>query len=112
MPIAVGGGLRNIDDVKQALDAGADKVIVNTAAVQNVDFITEIAHEYGSQCIVGSIEAKQRSDGWEAFISNGRDATGLDVIDWAKWLEEHGVGEILLTSIDQEGTCRVRHQPY
>ena len=92
--------MRNIDDVKQAR-RGADKVIVNTA-VQNVDFITEIAHEYGSQCIVGSIEAKQRSDGWEAFISNGRDATGLDVIDWAKRLEEHGVGEILPTSIDQE----------
>ena len=104
VPIAVGGGLRNLDDVAMALDAGADKVIVNTAAVRKISFITQIANKYGSQCIVGSIEAKKRPNKWEAFISNGRDETGLDVVVWAQELQRAGVGEILLTSVDKEGT--------
>jgi len=106
VPIALGGGIRTLNDVSRALDAGADKVIVNTAAVRNISFIGEIARKFGSQCIVGSIEAKKKDDGWEAYIENGREPTGLDVVDWAKQMEQAGIGELLVTSIDQEGTKR------
>lgn len=106
VPIALGGGLRTVKDISNALDAGTDKVIVNTGAVRNIAFISEAVAQFGSQCIVGSIEAKQTATGWEVYVDNGREPTGLDVIAWAKQLEEVGVGEILITSIDQEGTKR------
>ena len=106
VPIALGGGIRTLTDVSTALEAGADKVIVNTAAVRNIGFVIEIANKFGSQCIVGSIEAKKTDSGWEAYIDNGREPTGLNVLDWAKQLEQAGIGELLVTSVDQEGTKR------
>jgi cyclase len=104
IPITVGGGIRSLDDVKMILNSGADKVAINTAAVNYPQFITELAKLIGSQSIIISIEAKKRDKSWEAFTSNGRDPTGKDVIKWAKEVEKLGAGEILLTSIDQEGT--------
>ncbi|WP_367606888.1 imidazole glycerol phosphate synthase subunit HisF [Legionella sp. W05-934-2] len=105
IPITVGGGIRTVDDVKKILRSGADKVAINTAAVRRPDLISEIAKKYGSQCMVLSIEAKRSAQfGWEAFTDNGREHTGLNVIDWAKKAEGLGAGEILLTSVDQEGT--------
>ena len=106
VPIALGGGLRHLDDVSRALDAGADKVVINTAAVRDIRIITDIANRYGSQCIVGSIEAQRQGVGWSVFINNGREPTGLDAEDWAKRLEAAGCGELLVTSIDMEGTKR------
>ncbi|MFK7856956.1 MAG: imidazole glycerol phosphate synthase subunit HisF [Granulosicoccus sp.] len=106
VPIAVGGGLRTVKDVSSALSAGADKVVINTGAVQNIKLIEEAARCFGSQCLVGSIEAKQREGGWKAYIDNGREPTDHDVVDWAYTLQEAGVGEIMLTSVDQEGTSR------
>jgi imidazole glycerol-phosphate synthase subunit HisF len=106
VPIAVGGGLRTYEDVSKALGSGADKVVVNTGAVHNIKLIEDIAKRYGSQCLVGSIEAKLQNEGWKAYIDNGREPTNLDVIEWAHTLQEAGVGEILLTSIDKEGTRR------
>ena len=106
VPIALGGGIRTLNDVSRALEAGADKVIVNTAAVRNIGFISEIAKKFGSQCIIGSIEAKNTEGSWEAYIENGREPTGLDVVKWATQLESAGIGELLVTSIDQEGTKR------
>lgn len=105
IPITVGGGIRSIDDATRLLRCGADKVAVNTAAVTNPSLITDIARRFGSQCMVLSIEAKRiGTDRWEAFTDNGREDTGLDVIEWAKRGVELGAGEILLTSVDQEGT--------
>ena len=105
VPLTVGGGIRSVDDVAAVLRAGADKVAVNTAAVANPELITQIAETFGSQCIVLSLEAKQLSDhSWEVFTENGRERTGKDVIDWAKEAVERGAGEILLTSVDKEGT--------
>lgn len=105
VPITVGGGIRSIEDIKKALDNGADKVAINTQAVREPDFITAAAKVFGSQCIVASIEAKKRTDNyWEAFVENGREPTGLNVIEWAKRLEELGAGEIMVTSVDQDGT--------
>jgi len=105
IPFTVGGGIRSIDDIRQFLKAGADKVAINTAATKNPELIREAAKTFGSQCIVSSIEAKKIAEGkWEAYTDNGREKTGLDVIEWAKKVEELGAGEILLTSIDQEGT--------
>jgi cyclase len=107
VPIAIGGGLRTLDDVARALDAGADKVIVNTAAVRDIGFVTEVARRYGSQCIVGSIEAKRQAQGgWGVYVDNGREPTGLSVTSWVRQLEDAGMGELLLTSVDQEGTRR------
>ncbi len=107
IPITIGGGLRTIDDVSCAFSAGADKVAINTAAVNNLALAGEIANRFGSQCIVGSVEAKRQCDGsWQAYIDNGREPTGHDVIDWVQKLEAAGVGEILLTSVDQDGTRR------
>ena len=106
VPIAVGGGIRSIEDVSKALGAGADKVVVNTGAVQNIKLIEQVAHKFGSQCLVGSIEAKKQANGWKAYIDNGREPTSLEVVNWARTLQEAGCGEILLTSIDQEGTGR------
>lgn len=106
VPIAVGGGIRSVEDVSKALGAGADKVVINTGAVQNIKLIEQIAHKFGSQCLVGSIEAKRKTKAWNAYINNGREPTKLDVVAWARTLQEAGCGEILLTSVDQEGTCR------
>lgn len=105
VPLTVGGGIRSADDVRELLRAGADKIAVNTAATRKPELITEIARRFGSQCVVLSIEAKRRREGgWEAYVDNGREKTGLDVIDWAKRGERLGAGEILVTSVDQEGT--------
>ena len=106
IPIAVGGGIRTVEDVSAALAAGADKVVINTGAVRDINFIKEAAQKFGSQCIVGSIEAKKIGSQWQAYIDNGREPTGKEVIEWAKILAENGVGEIVITSIDQEGTGR------
>ncbi len=104
IPITVGGGMRSLEDIKQALRAGADKVAINTAATRRPEFITEASKKFGSQCIVGSIEAKKIGpEKWEAYIDNGREKTGLDAIEWAKNLVELGAGELLITSIDAEG---------
>lgn len=105
VPMTVGGGIRSVDDATQILRAGADKVAVNTAAVANPQLITEIARRFGSQCMVLSIEAKQISpDHWEVYTDNGRERTGLDVIEWVKCGVAMGAGEVLLTSVDREGT--------
>jgi len=104
IPITVGGGLRTLEDIEQALNSGADKVAINTFGIRNPEFIREAALKYGSQCIIGSIEAKRKGDRWEAYVDNGREKTGVDVLEWAARLEELGAGEILLTSVDQEGT--------
>ena len=105
VPLTVGGGLRTIDDVRQMLRAGADKVAINTAAIRRPELITEIAQTFGSQCMVLGIEAKRSGAGrWEAFTDNGREFTGVDVVEWCRRGAELGAGEILLTSVDQEGT--------
>jgi len=105
VPMTVGGGIRSVDDASRLLRAGADKVAVNTAAVQNSVLISDIAKRFGSQCMVLSIEAKQiEADRWEAYTENGRERTGLDVIEWVKKGVALGAGEILLTSVDREGT--------
>ncbi|MBI1861060.1 MAG: imidazole glycerol phosphate synthase subunit HisF [Deltaproteobacteria bacterium] len=105
IPITVGGGIRSLDDVREALQSGADKIAINTAAVRRPDLIKEVSRKYGSQCMVLSIEAKRKGPGgWEAYIDNGREHTGLDVVEWAKRGADLGAGEILLTSVDQEGS--------
>ena len=105
IPITVGGGLRTLDDINKVLRAGADKVAINTAAIQNPGFITEASHAFGSSTIVIAIETIKHSDNsYLAYTDNGREHTGVDAISWAKEAEERGAGEILLTSIDQEGT--------
>jgi cyclase len=106
VPITMGGGIRNISDVEQALKAGADKVAVNTALVRNQTLADEIVSTYGSQCLVGSIEAKKINNSWQAYISNGREPTGKNALEWAKELEQQGIGELLVTSVDMEGTQR------
>ena len=107
IPITVGGGLRSLGDVEQALRSGADKVAINTAAVARPELITEVATRFGSQCMVLGIEAKRSGEGrWEAYTDNGREHTGLDVVEWVRRAVDLGVGEILLTSVDQEGTRR------
>ena len=105
VPITVGGGIRNLDDAKNILNCGADKVAVNTAAVNNPEFISELANAIGSQSVVLSIEAKKRNKNyWEIYTSNGREPTGLNAYDWIKKAVKLGAGEILLTSVDKEGT--------
>jgi cyclase len=105
VPLTVGGGIRTVDDAMQILRAGADKVAVNTAAVSNPKLITDIARRFGSQCMVLSIEAKQvEHNHWEVYTDNGREKTGLDVIKWVKNAVSMGAGEVLLTSVDREGT--------
>lgn len=107
IPITVGGGVRSVDDAVRLLQVGADKVAINTAATRRPETITELAEAHGSQCVVLSIEAKQRPDGgWEAYTDNGREHTGLDVVEWARQGQELGAGEILLTSVDREGTLK------
>lgn len=105
IPITVGGGLRSLDDIKKALDNGADKVALNTAVIRNPKLITEAAHKFGSSTIVISIEAIKQSNGkYLAFVDNGREHTGVDVQDWAKQVVDLGAGEIVITSVDREGT--------
>lgn len=105
VPMTVGGGIRSVDDVREILRAGADKVAVNTAAVVNPRLITDIARRFGSQCMVLSVEAKRVSPGrWEVYTDNGREHTGIDVIDWVRRGVSMGAGEVLLTSVDREGT--------
>lgn len=105
VPMTVGGGIRSVDDATEILRAGADKVAVNTAAVSNPQLITDIARRFGSQCMVLSIEAKQVGlDRWEVYTDNGRERTRLDVVEWVKRGVAMGAGEILLTSVDREGT--------
>jgi imidazole glycerol-phosphate synthase subunit HisF len=105
VPMTVGGGIRSVEDASDILRAGADKVAVNTAAVTNPNLITEIAQRFGSQCMVLSVEAKQiNNEHWEVFTDNGRERTGIDVVDWVKRGVGMGAGEILLTSVDREGT--------
>lgn len=105
VPITVGGGIRSVEDAAKILRAGADKVAINTAAVGNPQLITEISRKFGSQCMVLSVEAKQYAPGrWEVYTDNGRERTGLDVVEWVKKGVDLGAGEILLTSVDKEGT--------
>ena len=107
VPLTVGGGVRSVNDIRELLQAGADKVAINTAATKNMYLIREAANMFGSQCIVVSIEAKRVGSGkWEAYVDNGRQRTGLDVVEWAKKVEGFGAGEILLTSVDMDGTER------
>ncbi|WP_281647698.1 imidazole glycerol phosphate synthase subunit HisF [Parendozoicomonas sp. Alg238-R29] len=108
IPLTVGGGIRKIEDIRTMLNAGADKVSINTAAVFNPEFVREAAEKFGSQCIVVAIDAKKVSkpgeeNRWEIFTHGGRKPTGLDAVEWAKKMEELGAGEILLTSMDQDG---------
>lgn len=105
VPLTVTGGIRSVDDVKAILRAGADKIGINTAATKRPELIREVARKFGSQCMVLSIEAKRVGEGrWEAYTDNGRERTGLDVVEWAQRGVELGAGEILITSVDQEGT--------
>ncbi|NMB33824.1 MAG: imidazole glycerol phosphate synthase subunit HisF [Clostridium sp.] len=106
IPFTVGGGIRTVADLEEVLDAGADKISINTAAVKNPDLLSEAASRFGNQCIVVAIDAKKRSDGsgWDVYINGGKHNTGKDVIEWVFELEELGAGEILLTSMDRDGT--------
>jgi cyclase len=104
IPLTVGGGVRQVADVRRLLNAGADKVSINTAAVQNPDLVREAADIVGCQCIVVAIDAKKNTRGWEVYTHGGRKATGLDAIDWARRMAAAGAGEILLTSMDRDGT--------
>ncbi|MDX5332517.1 MAG: imidazole glycerol phosphate synthase subunit HisF [Gammaproteobacteria bacterium] len=107
IPLTVGGGIRRIEDIRRLLNAGADKVAINTAAVFNPEFVREAAEKFGSQCIVVAIDAKQVSEDpprWEIFTHGGRKPTGIDAVEWARKMADYGAGEILLTSMDRDGT--------
>ena len=106
IPLTVGGGVRRVEDVRRLLNAGADKVSINTAAVQNPDLVREASDKVGNQCIVVAIDAKRSADGasWEVYTHGGRKSTGLDAVQWARRMTEAGAGEILLTSMDRDGT--------
>ena len=106
VPITVGGGLRSIDDAAAVLRVGADKVTINTAAIKDHSIISAVAKRFGSQCMVLSIQAKRQGNSWEAYFDNGREHSGLDAIEWARKGQSLGAGEILLTSVDQEGTAK------
>ncbi len=109
IPLTVGGGIRKVEDIRRLLNAGADKVAINTAAVFNPEFVREAAQKFGSQCIVVAIDAKRVSTGdappkWEIFTHGGRKPTGIDAVAWARKMVDYGAGEILLTSMDRDGT--------
>lgn len=104
IPLTVGGGVRNLEDIRKLLKAGADKVSINTAAVRDPHFVERASKRFGSQCIVIAIDAKRKGEGWEVFTHGGRVPTGMDAVLWAKQMEEMGAGEILLTSMDRDGT--------
>jgi len=104
IPLTVGGGVRRVEDVRRLLNAGADKVSINTAAVQNPELVREASGIVGAQCIVVAIDAKKSGASWEVFTHGGRKPTGLDAVQWAKRMQQAGAGEILLTSMDRDGT--------
>jgi cyclase len=109
IPLTVGGGIRTVEDIRRMLNAGADKVGINSAAVKNPEFVREAAEKFGSQCIVVAIDAKKvsaegQADKWEIFTHGGRKPTGIDAVEWAKKMVDYGAGEILLTSMDRDGT--------
>ncbi|WP_282604735.1 imidazole glycerol phosphate synthase subunit HisF [Pelagibius sp. Alg239-R121] len=105
MPLTVGGGVREVEDIRRLLLAGADKVSINTAAVRNPEFVREAAEKFGAQCIVVAVDAKQVSDDrFEIFTHGGREATGIDAVAWSRRMADYGAGEILLTSMDRDGT--------
>ena len=104
IPLTVGGGVRKVEDVRRLLNAGADKVSINTAAVQNPGLVKQASGIVGNQCIVVAIDAKKNGSTWQVFTHGGRNATGLDAVDWARRMAEAGAGEILLTSMDRDGT--------
>ncbi len=104
MPLTVGGGIRNIDDIRSLLIAGADKISINTAAVNNPYLVAESSRAFGSQCIVVAIDAKRKQGSWEVYVHGGRTPTGIDAVEWAMRVEGLGAGEILLTSMDRDGT--------
>ena len=105
MPLTVGGGLRTVEDIRKMLNAGADKVSLNTAAILNPDLVSEASAKFGNQCIVVAIDAKKEADGnWNVYTHGGRNRTELDAVEWAKEAERRGAGEILLTSMDADGT--------
>ncbi len=107
IPLTVGGGIRSVDDIRTMLNAGADKVGINTAAIHNPEFVREAAERFGRQCIVVAIDAKRVADEpprWEIFTHGGREPTGIDAVAWARQMAEYGAGEILLTSMDRDGT--------
>ena len=104
VPLTVGGGVRNIEDINKLLNCGADKVSINTSAVQNPELVIESSKKFGSQCIVVAIDAKKNGDMWEIFTHGGRNKTGIDAIQFSKKMEESGAGELLVTSMDRDGT--------
>ncbi len=106
MPLTVGGGVRTVDDIRRLLNAGADKVSINTAAVHRPEFVKEAAERFGSQCTVVAIDARRvpGEERWEVYTHGGRNATGIDAVEWAQRMEAYGAGEILLTSMDRDGT--------
>ena len=104
IPLTVGGGIRNVSDIRKMLESGADKVSLNTAAIENPDFVKEAADFFGSQCIVVAIDAKKNEDKWEVFTHGGRNNTGIDALEFAKKMEQSGAGELLVTSMDRDGT--------
>lgn len=104
MPVTVGGGVRTLEDIRNLLNAGADKVSINTAAITRPEFVREAAEKFGTQCIVVAIDAKKMENHFEIFTHGGRNATGLDAVEWAKKMQSFGAGEILLTSMDRDGT--------
>ncbi len=104
IPLTVGGGVRRVEDVRRLLNAGADKISINTAAVQNPDLVGEASAIVGNQCIVIAIDAKRRDAGWEVYTHGGRKASGLDALEWARRMTAAGAGEVLLTSMDRDGT--------
>ncbi len=108
MPLTVGGGLRNLEDIRQMLNSGADRVSLNTAAVDNPDLVLQAAQKFGNQCIVLAIDAKRNPDGksWQVYTHGGRNRTTIDAVEWAQKLCRLGAGEILLTSMDRDGTCK------
>ena len=104
IPFTIGGGIRSVDDAQAVLDAGADKVSINSAAVARPELVGELAEVFGSQCVVLAVDAKRAGEGWEVFVAGGRTATGLDAVEWIREAVERGAGEILLTSMDRDGT--------
>jgi len=103
VPITIGGGIKTIDDIKDALSAGADKVAINSQAIRNINFISEAVETFGSQAIIGSVVARRNRNTWEAFVDNAKHRTNKNAIEWAKILEASGVGELVVTSIDNDG---------
>ena len=104
IPVCIGGGIRSLEDIKKALYSGADKVLINTAIVKNISFLKEAKQNFGASNIVVSIEAKKSDNKWEVYTTSGRDKTNIDVFDWIQKVQDIGCGEIILTSIDHDGT--------